>query len=324
MRLPPLPLLLTGAALLAVCPGTMLLLARIDAAARTAARTQAVLGPYRPPENPRPALTGHLLQRLPLPAPHLLLARLFDIHKKWIDGYPLRPGVVLALALLAAAAAAWLIALVAPLPPWLPAWLSVPPLWVLFSRAVFRFFAKRRRNLLFQQFPDVLSMMVRALRVGQTVTEALRGVASNAPEPSTAVFARLVDRLAIGVPLNAALPELAEDGGLTEYRFFCTALLLQNRSGGSLTEALDTLAEVIRARVTLRRRAYAMSSEARTSAIVLAILPVVTFIGMIVLAPGYAHLLLADELGRRMLAGAVAMVLVGGALMNAMVRRLLR
>jgi tight adherence protein B len=156
------------------------------------------------------------------------------------------------------------------------------------------------------------------------VTQALRGLARDAPHPTVVGFIRLADRLTIGVPLSEALTELADDSELTEYRFFSTTLLLQSQTGGSVTEALDTLAEVIRGRVALRQRAYAMAGEARASAILLGVMPVVTFIALLLVAPDYANVLLDDPLGRRMLGTGIAMLLLGGAIMVWLIKGLVR
>lgn len=321
MSLPSLPLLMCGAVLLLLCGGAMLLLIRVDAAAETTVRTLAVLGAYRSAGSKRRDHMGSLLDRLPLTDIRIWAARLFGIEIGRRAEYPLHWWIVLIGTLAAARVATWLIALlVADLPQWAP----VPVLWVIFSRIVFHFFAKRRRDLLFQQFPDALGMIVRALRVGQTVTQALRSVARDAQTPTAIAFVRLADRIAIGVPLSEALPEMAADSGLTEYRFFATTLLLQSQTGGGLTEALETLAEVIRSRVALRRRAYAMAGEARASAILLAVMPVVTFTAMMLASPAYTRLLVEDPVGRHVLGVAIGMVLFGGIVMNAMIRSALR
>ena len=46
-------------------------------------------------------------------------------------------------------------------------------------------------------------MITRAVRVGIPVTEAIRAVAREAPEPTAAEFRRIADRLAIGLPMDA-------------------------------------------------------------------------------------------------------------------------
>jgi tight adherence protein B len=261
-----------------------------------------------------------LLEQLPLSGMRQWLAGLLGIDLKHHADYPLRWWIVLAGMVVVARAAAWLIALLVDLPQ-LPV---VPVLWLVLCRFVFGSFATRRRETLYRQFPDALAMVVRALRVGQTVAQALRGVARDAQHPTSVEFARLADRLAIGVPLSEALGEMAHDSGLTEYRFFATTLLLQNQTGGSLSEALDTLAEVIRGRVALSRRGYALAGEARASAIVLAVLPVVTGIALAVMDFDYARLLVDDPIGRRVLGAAIGMLVLGIVVMNTMIRRMLR
>jgi tight adherence protein B len=67
-----------------------------------------------------------------------------------------------------------------------------------------------------------------------------------------------------------------------------------------------------------------MAGEARDSAILLAAMPVVTFAGLMLAAPSYAHVLIDDPMGRHLLGTAVAMVMVGGAIMYYMIRNLLR
>ena len=314
----PLPLVLTGFALLLVCGGAALLLTRIQATATTLARARLVLDPYRGDGAARKFMPRTLLERMPVAGPRL--ASLFGINLKRSAGYPIHWGLVLVGTFVAARATTALVALVGDTPEWLP----VPLAWVVFSRMVFASFASRRRDQLYRQFPDALGMMVRSLRVGQTVTQALRGVARDAQAPTNNEFDRLADRLAIGVPLSEALFEMAGESGLTEYRFFATTLILQDQTGGSLTEALDGLADVIRGRVMLRRRGYALAGEARTSAIVLGVLPIFTGAVLAFVAPDYVRLLIDDPTGRRVLGAAIFMLLLGSLMMKNMIGKILR
>ena len=70
--------------------------------------------------------------------------------------------------------------------------------------------------------------------------------------------------------------DMAAAAAFAEYRFFATAISLQNQTGGTLSETLENLADVIRKRVALAAKGKALASEARTSAMVLAALPIVT------------------------------------------------
>jgi tight adherence protein B len=314
------PLLMIGFFLLMMSCGAMLLL-RMNAKPGTPARVLTVLSPYRAATTVKRDFFAALVDRVSISGIGKWLIRLFGIELRHAPEYPLHWGIVLAGTLAAAPVATWLIALVfADLHQSAP----VPVIWVLLSRVVFGVFARRRRELLFNQFPDALSMIVRGVRVGQTVTQALRTVARDAQKPTSVAFVRLADRLAIGVPLAEALPELATDSGLTEYRFFATTLMLQSQTGGALTEALETLSDMMRGRINLRRRAYAMAGEARASAVLLATMPVVTFAGVLVAAPEYGRVLLDDPLGRKLLGIGIGLILTGGVVMHTMIKSLLR
>jgi tight adherence protein B len=108
---------------------------------------------------------------------------------------------------------------------------------------------------------------------------------------------------------------------VAEYRFFATALSLQNQTGGGLSETLENLAEVIRKRVALKQRGYALAAEARTSAGILAILPFFTAGALAVMNPGYLGLLFNDPGGQRILAVASGLMLLGILSMRSLIRR---
>jgi tight adherence protein B len=198
---------------------------------------------------------------------------------------------------------------------------AVLPLWIVLCRSFFKWCEERRRAKLFLQFPDALAMIVRAVRVGIPVTDAIRAVGSESPAPTGPEFARVADELNIGAVLEPTLQSMAARSGLPEYGFFATTLTLQNQTGGGLSETLENLAEVIRKRTAVRQRGEALSAEAKTSAIVLGLLPPFAALGLWFLNPGYVALLVTDPIGKRILALAIG-CLVGGALtMRTMIRR---
>jgi len=174
------------------------------------------------------------------------------------------------------------------------------------------------------QFPDVLAMLVRAVRVGIPITEGIRGVARESPSPTGPEFAIVVDQLTIGVTLPDALRELAERNQLAEYRFFATALALQSETGGGVSETLERLADVIRKRVELRSHARALSSEARTSIYILASLPVFSGGALAVLSPDYVGTLFTDPLGQRVLILALMSLTTGIVAMRTIISRSLK
>jgi tight adherence protein B len=200
---------------------------------------------------------------------------------------------------------------------------AIIPCWVMMSRSLWGWRREKRLGLLRTQFPDALAMIVRSVRVGIPVSEAMRIVAHESRDPTASAFAVLADELAIGVPLEAALPRLAERSGLTEYRFFATAVSLQAQTGGGLSETLENLAEVIRRRAALRARGHALSSEARASCFVLAVLPFLVGGALYAMSPAYMGVLFFDPTGRHVLGLAVFALGTGLFAMYAIVKRVL-
>ncbi len=246
-----------------------------------------------------------------------MAASLFGFDPDKPEQHPLRWWLILLITLVIAKVVQSLAeGLVGPL-----AYLAIPVVWVFASRAVFGWAQNRRRQALLGQLPDVLAMIVRSVRVGIPVMEAIRAVARETPEPTGPEFARLVDQLSIGVALDEAVLELARRCAIPEYRFFATAISLQNQTGGTLSETLDNLGDVIRKRVALAAKGKALASEARTSAMVLTALPIVTGLGQWALSPQYIAVLFDDPMGHTLLGTAVLSLCLGTFTIKTIIRK---
>ncbi|MDA8051442.1 MAG: type II secretion system F family protein [Rhodospirillales bacterium] len=239
----------------------------------------------------------------------------FDPNRR--DVYPLPWWVVLGAALAVSRGAAGIMGgLLGPLS------LALVPVGTVFlCRSFFGWCDGRRTRLLFHQMPDALAMIVRSVRVGIPMHEAMQVVAREGADPTAEEFRLLGNRIMLGMPLDEALRDMADRNGLAEYRFFATALSLQSQTGGGLTETLENLAEVIRKRVALRARGYALASEARTSAGILAALPVVTGIALWFLNRAYTSQLFTDPTGRKIFGTAVLSLVIGLLVMRSIIQR---
>jgi tight adherence protein B len=312
------PLLLIGAGVFAaLAVGVLWGLSALTRQDKRTARVAAVTAPHLPAAPPpRPRVQRALLERQPFQG----IAALFGLRADRAAEYKVKWWVVLLGALVVARGAAGLLAVV--LGDWVV--FATPALWLVLGRAAFSWLDTQRRQALFRQLPDALGMMVRMVRVGIPVTEAVRVIARESAKPTSEEFQRISDRLAIAMPLDQALAETALRNGVAEYRFFSTALSLQAQTGGGLSETLDNLAEVIRKRVALQQRGIALAAEARTSALILIALPFLTGALLAVLNPPYVAMLFRDAGGQRILAVAIGMLLLGIFSMRTLIQRVLR
>lgn len=178
--------------------------------------------------------------------------------------------------------------------------------------------ARRRRRLL-DQLPDALDSIVRAVKAGLPVTQALFTIGEEMPPPLGHAFKTISNQVRLGQSLAEALAETAERLQISEFNFLAISLALQQETGGNLTETLENLSATIRQRHQLRLKVKALSSEARASAYIVGALPFVVFAGMILLNPGYMMVLFTHPVGPILLGAALLSLATGAFLMWRMI-----
>ena len=108
--------------------------------------------------------------------------------------------------------------------------------------------ATQRMNLISEQLPDAVDLIVRSLRVGHPFSSAINIVAKEVPDPLGTEIGIVADETAYGRDMGETLKAMAERLDNQDLRFLAVAVTIQQSSGGNLAEILDGLAKVIRAR----------------------------------------------------------------------------
>ncbi len=179
---------------------------------------------------------------------------------------------------------------------------------------------KRRLSRFNALFPDAIDLIVRAIKSGLPITEAIVTVGAEVADPVGEEFRKIEGGLKMGRTLEDVLWEIASRLDLPEFRFFVISLSVQRQTGGNLAETLDNLSEILRRRRQMTLKIRAFTSEARASALILGSLPFVVT-GMIVLTtPAYIDPLFTDFRGWCMLAVAGSMLLTGIVIMAKMIK----
>lgn len=192
---------------------------------------------------------------------------------------------------------------------------------LLLPRFLFSRLRANHRNRLFEQLPDAVAQIVRAVRAGLPVGEALRSVAREMPAPTSSEFSRVVAETAVGVPVEDALRRLYDRTAIAEYGFLAVTLGLQSQTGGSLTETLENIADTVRKRVAQAKRARALSAEARLTAQVLGVLPFLAALALYFIRPGYIETFVTTPQGNKLLAVAIGMLLTGIFVLRTIIQR---
>ncbi len=186
-------------------------------------------------------------------------------------------------------------------------------------RFILRFMAGKRQKKFLEDFADGLESIVRLLKAGMPIGEAIAMVAREFGGPLGEEMGKVYESQRIGVSLSEAIQDCARRMPLPEVRMFATGIIIQQQTGSSLSDVLMSLAALIRARFRLKRKVHALSAEAKASAAIIGALPVLVATGLYFVNPDYISLLFTTSSGRFYLTCAVGWMMIGIIVMKQMI-----
>jgi len=179
--------------------------------------------------------------------------------------------------------------------------------------------AKRRREKFLHDFADAIDVMVRGIKAGLPVSDALKVIAKETPAPVGPEFADVVEGQRIGITIDQGLERMFERMPLAEVNFLSIVMGIQAKTGGNLAEALGNLSRVLRDRKKMKQKITSVSQEAKASAAIIGCLPFAIGGGMMVLNPTYLMPLFETKMGNVLLMGAGIWMSMGVLVMRKMI-----
>ena len=170
--------------------------------------------------------------------------------------------------------------------------------------------AKRQRQIT-EQLPDVLTLMVGALRSGYGLSQAIELLVEQLPDPASKEFERVQRATGFGLSIQQALTDMANRIGTDDVALVVTAINVQSETGGNLATTLDTIGVTVRDRLKLKRDIRVMTSQQRFTGYVLAFLPVALGVIIYLLNPEYMSQLFEPGLVRILPVMAVIFQILG-------------
>jgi tight adherence protein B len=169
------------------------------------------------------------------------------------------------------------------------------PRWTL------SFLKHRRENQFINELPNAVDVIVRGVKAGLPLSDCIRIIASETQEPVRSEFRQIAESQAVGISLPEAASKLFDRVPLSEANFFGIVVTIQQKAGGSLSDALGNLSRVLRERKKMKAKITAMSMEAKASAAIIASLPIAVMILVWISSPNYIELLWTTPTGRFLL-----------------------
>jgi Flp pilus assembly protein TadB len=171
-----------------------------------------------------------------------------------------------------------------------------------------------------ENFNDAIELIIRAVRSGIPVNEAIRQAGSEVNEPVMSEFRRIADSIDLGVDMRDALRQAADRVALPDFDFFVVCLVLQRETGGQLTDTLEGLTHILRRRKEIRLKVRSLTAEGRMTAMIVGALPIVVAGMMYMLDPDHIMRLTQPGLGRAMLYYGLGSMAVGIFVINQLTR----
>ena len=167
------------------------------------------------------------------------------------------------------------------------------------------------QRMLVTQLPDMLTLMVGALRAGYGLTQTLDMLVKRLPPPISTELARVMRAVSLGVPVQRALREMAERVDIDDVDLVVTAISVQHEMGGNLAQTLEVISETVRDRIRILREIRVLTAEQRFTGYVLGLLPVVVAFILFLVNPDYMSRLFEPGLIRLIPVFAVLMQVLG-------------
>jgi tight adherence protein B len=187
------------------------------------------------------------------------------------------------------------------------------PRWVL------GFLCRRRQNVFLNDFADAIDVMVRGLKSGLPVSEAMKIIASETGPPVGPEFLEVVEGQRVGISIDQGIERMVDRMPLPEVNFLAIVMTIQSKTGGNLSEALGNLSRVLRDRKKMKAKVRAISQEAKSSAAIIGALPFVIMGALTIMNPAYLQPLFDTSLGHILLVGSATWMTTGVLVMRKMI-----
>ncbi|MGL4527392.1 MAG: type II secretion system F family protein, partial [Aestuariivirga sp.] len=177
----------------------------------------------------------------------------------------------------------------------------------------------RRQAVFLNDFADAIDVMVRGLKAGLPVSDAMKIIASESGPPVGPEFLEVVEGQRVGITIDQGIERMYERMPMSEVNFLGIVMSIQAKTGGNLSEALNNLSKVLRDRKKLKAKIRAVSQEAKSSAAIIGSLPFVIMGALTILNPTYLLPMFTTDIGNVMLVGCGLWMLTGILVMRQMI-----
>ncbi|TXY09479.1 type II secretion system F family protein [Vibrio mimicus] len=160
-------------------------------------------------------------------------------------------------------------------------------------------------------FPDALNILSGALSAGQSIVHAFEYVGKQLDNEVGYEFKFMAERLLIGEDPDEVLARSAASFPYVEYFFFASTIRINLSRGGQLKEVINRINRIMFDARAIDKKKNALTSEARSSAKIIAALPVIFLLILKFTSPENYNFVMFEEGGKPIFYYVVISELIG-------------
>ncbi|MEG8098928.1 type II secretion system F family protein [Candidatus Liberibacter brunswickensis] len=190
---------------------------------------------------------------------------------------------------------------------------------LVLPRLFLKHLIKKRVAKFLDEFPNALDIIVRSVRTGLPVSDAIAVIVGQSSDPVRSEFRRVIETQHLGLSISESVSRMIRYMPLQEVSFFATVISVQSQLGGNLSEALANLSTILRERKKMKVKVQALSMEAKASAWIIGSLPFCVATLVHFTSPEYMNILFTDSRGHLILGIAAVFMILGILVMKMMI-----
>ncbi|MFW5870924.1 MAG: type II secretion system F family protein [Verrucomicrobiota bacterium] len=187
-------------------------------------------------------------------------------------------------------------------------------------RQLLNILKKRRLARFNAQLVDTLMSMSNALKAGFSITQAFESVVREGNDPIAQEFDVFLQQTRVGVSFEEALEHLDRRVGSEDLSLVVKSIDTARKTGGNLTEILESISSTIRERLRIENRVKTLTAQGRLQGIVVGSMPVIIGILLVVVDPQMMLPFLRSPAGMISMAIVALLLLAGGLVIRKIIK----
>jgi tight adherence protein B len=163
---------------------------------------------------------------------------------------------------------------------------------------------KKRLKKLEEQLIEALVLISNSLKAGFGLMQSFELASKQLEHPISTEIRRTLYDINVGAQTDVALQNLAKRSGSRDFDIVITAMLVQQSTGGNLSEILDNVNHTMRERIRIKGEIATLTSQQMLTGYIIGGMPIAMVGLFTMISPGYMHPLFTTNIGYLMMIGA--------------------